>query len=195
MKHAEELLHRAQKKEKIVIDQDFKQSLKQRILSTPPAEPAYDKNFVWRRFSILLVPALVSLTLFFYFYDTGSKYLPLKKSVNQEQAEDATAPKSAPSPATAGSSQQGNAVSENAIDRDTFNDEKTDSYSRPTGGTESGILSPLDKPGVATLSSSSSAATGPETATKPFVVLALLFACLTIMVVGVLILKKSKRRK
>lgn len=81
MKTVDSLLQRAKAGEKIEIDQRFKRALKQSILSSGVAvskEAEKRENpfgFLLKRLGVLFIPALVSVSLFFYFYDTDKKAL------------------------------------------------------------------------------------------------------------------------
>ncbi len=83
MNELEQLLTRAKKGERIVVRPHFKAMLKERILSEKKAEKSIEKEkalpLLIKRLSILLVPALVSISMFFYFYDTEKT---LKHSVS-----------------------------------------------------------------------------------------------------------------
>lgn len=76
MKSVESLLQRAKAGEKIEIDRDFKRALKRQLMASDKPEPEVRENpfsFFMKRIGIVLIPALVSLSLFFYFYDTDKR--------------------------------------------------------------------------------------------------------------------------
>lgn len=84
MKLVEKLLQQARKKETIEIDSSFKDQLYTRIQHTS-TESSYKPRFL-QRFGIIIVPLLVSITLFFFFYQEEQK-IALAPSTTHENIE------------------------------------------------------------------------------------------------------------
>ena len=53
-----------------------KKQLKERIVSDPSRLKEKEEQHIWRRLGVVLVPAFVSITLFFYFINEESGYKP-----------------------------------------------------------------------------------------------------------------------
>lgn len=91
MKKIEHLLQQAEKRENIAVDPVFKKQLKERIIShTRTISTGENPYYFWKRLSIIFLPVVVSLALFFSLYQGEQLFPPPAQKIARESMEEET---------------------------------------------------------------------------------------------------------